>query len=447
MLVLLSICSFACKKDFLDKRPNSKQSKFSAANCQPLLDNFDIMNALYPIDGEVSSDDYYLLTSSYQSLFNQADKDIYRWDPAARRGITTANSSWIAPYTVVYNANLVLQTLKTDHGNLDQATINTLNGSALFFRANAFYQVAQLYAKPYSSTTADQDLGIPVRTSPDAGVNSERGTVKQTYDRIIQDFKDAITLLPITSSIKSRPNKTAAYAALARTYLAMEDYNNAGIYADSCLKYYNTLLDYNTISTVSNTPFARFNNEVIFHTTTNAVGAIQPSIALIDTLLYNSYDNNDLRKAVFFNTVSAGHKFKGNYNSVTNSAFFNGPATDEIYLIRAECYARNGKTTAAMTDLNTLLVKRWKNNTFINISASSADDALSKILIERRKELIFRGLRWPDLRRLNKDPRFQKTLYRNINGTIYTLPPNDLRYVLLIDQQVIDNSNLQQNPR
>ncbi|WP_367866953.1 RagB/SusD family nutrient uptake outer membrane protein [Pedobacter sp. WC2423] len=446
LFILICVCSISCKKDFLDVRPNSKEVKFSAADCQALLDNFDVMNALYPIDGELSSDNYYLLTSTYNGLFDQADKDIHRWASDARRN--GANSSWIAPYTVVYNANLVIKVLQDDPGNLNQITINTLRGSALFFRAHAFFQVAQLYAKPYDQNSTNSDPGIPVRTEPDLEVESERGTVKQTYDRIIQDFKEAITLLPLTSSIKSRPNRVAAFAALARTFLAMEDYNNAGIYADSCLKYHKTLLDYNSISRTSLTPFTRFNDEVIFHSTTNAAGPVRPSIALIDTLLYRSYNDHDLRKEIFFNPVAAGQRFTGNYNPVTIAAFFNGFATDEVYLIRAECYARNGKIDLAMADLNTLMKTRWDDNVvYPTIGATTVDEALSKVIEERRKELLFRGLRWSDLRRLNKDTKFQKTLYRNLDGTTYSLPPNDKRYVLLIDQQVINNSNLQQNPR
>lgn len=445
IIILLSIGMIACKKDFLEVRPNSKKVQFSAADCQALLDNFDVMNALYPIDGEISSDDYYLRTPTYLGFIEPAMRDLYRWDPAAQR---IMGGGWVSPYNVVYNANLVLQVLQDDPAKLDQITINTLKGSALFFRAHTFYQIAQLYAKPYSQTTANQDLGIPVRTSPDLEVESQRGTVKQTYDRILQDLKDAASLLPITSALKSRPNRVAAFAALARTYLSMEDYNNAGNYADSCLKYYGTLIDYNTISKTSMTPFARFNDEVIFHSTTNAAQAVQPSSALVDTLLYQSYDNNDLRKVIFFKQVAAGRRYTGNYNPVTNSAFFNGFATDEVYLIRAECYARNGKITEAMNDLNTLMKKRWLNTILYPIIvAGTADEALRKILEERRKELLFRGIRWSDLRRLNKDSRFEKTLIRNIDGTTYTLPPNDLRYVLLISQQVMNNANFEQNPR
>ena len=81
------------------------------------------------------------------------------------------------------------------------------------------------------------------------------------------------------------------------------------------------------------------------------------------------------------------------------------------------------------------------------VTVTDADELLRIILQERRKELLFRSLRWTDLRRLNKDSRFAVTLTRKLNNDTYTLPPNDARYVLPIPQQEIEESGIQQNPR
>ncbi|MGN6177904.1 MAG: RagB/SusD family nutrient uptake outer membrane protein, partial [Mucilaginibacter sp.] len=111
------------------------------------------------------------------------------------------------------------------------------------------------------------------------------------------------------------------------------------------------------------------------------------------------------------------------------------------------CAARSGDANTAMNNLNTLLRNRYASGTFTNLTASSGDDALNKVLKERRKELLYRGIRWSDLRRLNQESRFQVTLVRNVNGQTYTLPPNDPRYVELIPVDVISNSTMAQNPR
>ena len=118
-----------------------------------------------------------------------------------------------------------------------------------------------------------------------------------------------------------------------------------------------------------------------------------------------------------------------------------------MYLIRAEAAARAGLKDSALADLNRLLSTRWKTGTFVPYAAGSADQALDIILAERRKELIMRGTRWFDLRRLNKEPRFAKTLVRIQNSTTYTLSPNDNRYTFLIPAQVIALTGMQQNTR
>lgn len=168
--------------------------------------------------------------------------------------------------------------------------------------------------------------------------------------------------------------------------------------------------------------------------------------AQVDSNVYKSFnDPNDLRLAIFFYNNGGEIEFNSQFDY--NNALSAPIATNEILLTKAECEARLNNTAGAMKDLNALLVIRWVTGTYSNLSASSADDALRQILRERRKELLFTGLRWSDLRRLNKDSRFATTLYRNINGTIYSLPPNDPRYALPIPDNEINLNPIPQNPR
>ena len=134
--------------------------------------------------------------------------------------------------------------------------------------------------------------------------------------------------------------------------------------------------------------------------------------------------------------------------SYAGSVFpFTGLATDELFLTRAECYARDSNSSAALADLNTLLRHRFASGTFIPVSAPSPAAALDSILLERRKELPFRGLRWTDLRRLNLDGA-NITIHRSLNGTPYTLSPNSNLYTLPIPPDVLnDNPGMIQNTR
>ncbi len=456
---MFSLLLCACKK-YLELKPDKKlYVPTSLADCQALLDDYNTMNEqAYPGDGEVASDHYYVTDATYLSLVNNDERDNYIWSTQANHAV----SSWSRPYKVVFNANLVLQVLENVNPKIGEE-YDRVKGSALFFRGYALYSLASIYCKPHDETSSGNDLGVPVRLSPDIDQIYGRGTVQQTYQQIIQDLKSAADLLPNGSSIKSRPNKQAAYAALARVYLAMRDYTNAGIYADLSLKINKNLLNFYTLSTTATLPFSRFNDEVIFASSLFSFSILSQTNAKITKSplypLYDSYQSDDLRKQLFFRSNTGANAntfaFKGSYqNSASN--LFNGLATDEMYLIRAECYARGGRTIEALKDLNDLLKTRWQVNKdasgnvistkYVNYTASSPNEALAIILKEREKELIFRGIRWTDLRRLNKES-FAVTISRTVNGITYSLPPNDLRYTLLIPQDVIINTGVPQNSR
>jgi len=299
---------------------------------------------------------------------------------------------------------------------------------------------------PYDPSTSRTDPGICLRLSPDFNIGTNRATVQQCYDQILEDLQTALDLLPSTSSYKTQPSKWAANALFARIYLAMRNYSKAFSYADACLLQNGVLTDYNTLNLSSFNISNTLLDEDIFHTSLVGYYLLGRTRAIIDSTLYNSYNQNDLRKTLFFFPTNGSFRFRGSYDYNNNK--FSGLATDEIYLIRAECNARAGNVVAAMNDLNTLLIKRWSNNgSWVPFTATDADDALRKILIERRKELIFRGLRWTDLRRFNKEDAFKKTLTRIINGITYTLTPNNIKYAVPIPPTEVQLSGISQNPR
>ncbi|TKC65194.1 RagB/SusD family nutrient uptake outer membrane protein [Pedobacter hiemivivus] len=458
LLSALGILVSSCQK-YVDIKKSGAQSFIESANdCQLLMDNYELFNTGYPIDGEVSADDYYMNDARFGSdQISIEDRTIYTWQSGA---IRTAAQQWVDIYNKIYHANLVLEAVQELNGKEQPAVLNNLRGSALFLRAYAFWNLAQLYTKTYDAATAQSDPGIPIDLSSDINDVPGRGTVQETYNRIVQDLTEAAGLMNPVSSLASRPNKAAAQAMLARVYLSMRDYPNALSSANAALTLRNTLINFNTLDKESFSPFRRFNEEVIFHSTLYSKnGSLEPGygyedLAIINPVLISSYATDDLRKIILVkeNTdvpvPSGTYRFTGNYEGAVGSAkLFNGLAVDELYLIRAECYARAGNTGLAMGDLNTLLRSRWAEGTFTDLEATNADNALSIILTERRKELLMRGQRWTDLRRLNKEPRFATTLSRTVQGMTHTLPANDLRYTLLIPQEVVMKSTIPQNQR
>jgi len=91
------------------------------------------------------------------------------------------------------------------------------------------------------------------------------------------------------------------------------------------------------------------------------------------------------------------------------------------------------------------MVTRWRKNRFQPFTAASTGEALALVLKERRKELLFRGLRWMDIKRLNKEGA-GINITRVVNGMRYTLEPGDPRFALPLPADVIDASGMPQNP-
>lgn len=441
VLTLLVLAFASCNK-YLDKKPNSTLLiPGTLADLQTLLDNYNIMNFGNSGISEIIAGDIYVTSSDLASNYMANDRLLYTWDKDVN-----LSDAWSFYYKPVSYCNIVLDELQKLKSYNNQATYNDVKGQALFFRSFNFWQLAQVYCRPYSNA-ADTDPGIALRLTSDINESTTRATVQQTYDQIVHDLKQAASLLPKIAIAPVRPDKASSFAMLARVYLSMNDYINAGKYADSSLQIKNVLLDYNSLVAGSAQPIPKTNPEVLFQALGGS-GAIVPPVAKIDSVLYNSYDNNDLRKQIFFTTnADNSHSFKGSYGTEASYFVFHGLAVDEMYLIRAESAARAGSKDGALADLNTLIQKRWKNSvTYPSITAIDATDALNKVLAERRKELLYRSLRWTDLRRRNIEGA-NIELKRVVNNTTYTLPPNDLRWVLLIPLNIINISGIEQNPR
>jgi len=443
-ILITVIIIIPCCKKYLDAKPDKQlEIPSTTQDMQALLDNFRKMNQNDPSGGEISCDNYYLTDASWNSLTTDMQR-IYLWQNDFL--FTAYPNMWSNAYDAIYIPNTVLDYLsgiKKTNDNADEW--DDIKGQALYFRAKEFHQVACTWALAWNSVTASTDLGIPLRLNSDFNSPSERGTLEETYDQIISDLKESIPLLPVMPVSVYRPSRPAAYGLLARVYLSMRKYELAGSYADSCLQLNNSLMDYNTLRASATWPIAAVNVETIMYSSARNWGPLSNSGAKIDSVLYASYDSNDLRKTIFFKNNNNGtYGFKGTYTG--GSAQFSGIATDEVYLVKAECEARGGNINGAMDDLNTLLITRWKQGTFVPFTAANVSDALNLILTERRKELLYRELRWMDIKRLNKEGA-NIMLKRIINGQTYILPSNDPRYALALPEDIIQQTGMQQNPR
>lgn len=445
VITTIIIIAFAsCSKSWLNVKSSQSLAVPTTLNdFQSLMNNTGTFNFYRASMQEVGSNDILIPDAFIQAGSVPNAVDNYTWSHTAPY---LQVSDWVNNYAAIVNCNVVLEGLqKIQPSNLlDQQTWNTIKGEALFERAFIFFEISQIFSPPYISSTATKDLGIPIRLTSDVNPPSVRSTVQATYDQITDDLIMAKDLLPSHAQFKTQPSSPAASGLLARVYLSMGDYADAKKYSDSCLLVYNKLIDYNSdpsINVTNPNTITIFNDEVLFHSEMN----LSNYAFEIDSSTYKMYDSNDLRSTIFFTSDgNGGISFVGNYTG--DASTFDGIATDEIYMIRAECNARANDIVGALADLNAVLIKRWKIGTFVPITAVDSSDALYKILAERFKELITRGTKWSDLRRLNMDTRFAITISRTCLGVNYTLSPNSYQYTFPIPDDIIQISHIQQNP-
>ena len=416
---------------------------------QALLDRDIVMNGgdgqgLTPQLGESRADNFYLSDIDFISNLPVEKQNYYLWTEQPYDGGLVLD--WDYPYRTVLVCNTVLDGLVAISSvNRNSERFNYIRAQALFHRAHMYYSLAQVFCPPFDRSGANDGAGIPLRDGSDMNDHPYLASVGETYSQILEDLHTATQLLPTDDTYKTRPSKQAGYGMLARVYLTMQEYELAGKYADSCLSIRSDLLDYNDLDAADPYLFQGIQHpinekEVIFYTAMlSDMSQNFPTSYMyhsVDTNLYDSYADDDLRKVVFFEDKGDGtFRFKGSYN-YRPTMYFSGLATDEVYLIRAECYAREGKIDETLADLNFLLQHRWKESVdFTHIEERNQGKLLEIVLNERRKELLFRGLRWSDLRRFNLEG-YNDTLKRNINGKEYILPPEDSRFTMRFPLQV-----------
>ena len=418
------------------------------ADFEAILDNATTMNGRSAHQfAIIGSDDYYLTDEAWNQISDPPRKNGYIWNTEIYEG--EPSYDWNFGYKRILYANIVLEGLdKINPENEEVARWETVKGGAHFYRGSTFFYLAQLFARQYNSETSETDLGIPLRLEPDANLKIKRASLESTYVQIIEDLKIAVDLLPYSTKFKQQPGKQAAMAMLARVYLQMGNYEQAKGWADETLAVSQELIDYNTLDFNAAYPFpngGQTNVEILF---LDLTGTIVNEIDFnANETLYSSYQDNDLRKLAFWKESSTGTGYyRGSYTG--KSSFFTGLAIDEVFLIRAECNTRLGKLTEAIDDINTLLSSRFKRDAYVPLDNNlHKDELLQVVLNERRKELVFRGLRWADLKRLNQDPDLATGISRNLKGTEYKLEPNDVRWVWPIPNDAVEIGGLQQNPR
>jgi hypothetical protein len=448
-LLILSGCT-----KFLDIKPKDKFIPVTVADYEGLLNSSNNLN-YGDYYWDLLSDDAFLPEGEPGNLFSKqapSSRKIYTFNtlPYSEGNL---DYEWSEGYKRIFYSNTIIN-------NVMDATEGTednkkgIRAEALLTRAMEHLLLVNMYAQHYDAATAATQLGIPIALIADINAKFKRNTVQEVYDQVINDINTAIPDLPSEHKLtKFRACKAGGYAALSKVYLFMGDYANAKKNADLTLALQSELANMNDNKIVNPGPFPNVPGAPVGWTdipdcqhnkeTIVARHFLRPFGLGMDvcaspelTALFSSDDRRWMLyyadgwpPAPPFNYMSRYH-----VKIFLRGDFYNNfLGVPETYLIRAECNARTNNLSAALDDVNKLRLNRitpaaYKVFTPADFN-NDAEKVLRFVLEERRRELAFTGIRVIDLKRLNKETRFQKTVTHIAEGKTYELLPNSNNYV------------------
>ncbi len=453
LLLMLAMMLPACKKILnIDRATDPTPTPVTVEDFEQMLNSPEICETPFYLIDEVTDD-------TYRDLGNTSG-NFYTWamDPWSR----SEDPMFKNCYKWIVQMNLVINGMPKalPAGQMSDRRALAI-AQAKINRAYFYLQLVNIYGKHYQVSTAGIDLGVPLILQVNNQVSYPRASVAQVYQQILTDLREALATAELPDTDKKNiiyPGKAAALALLARTYLYMGNYPQAEKAAADALAIKDKLLNYlgykapgsndgRLITLVDQ----KKNDEVLLLRVNTVIGISNASFDYQNLLypsaeLLASFDQtNDKRYIASFKPQSFY-----SFGIINNDCSYNySIGVPEIMLIKAECLARANDAVGAVNLLNTLRAKRIVN--YMSLPTNiTAEQALSLVLEERRRELMFKGLRLFDLKRLNLDPRFRKDIVRrDQNGkALVTLPAGSPNYLIPFTKATLNaNPSLVQNPR
>jgi len=349
---------------------------------------------------------------------------------------------WIKAYFFIEIANTMIE---AEIDVVPEEQIKQYKAEAYALRAMVHMDLCRFFGKAYHLDNGESK-SIPYIDKIDYTYLPYRDLMKVIYSKAIADLKKAIPDLPVSKGNEYYMNANAANALLARIYMDIHEYETARTYAREAIKGvgFMTTDEYKKgLSTVNSesiftigsheSQYSQYRSFTSFHDDLDGMG----EDFLVNTDLFKSFNNNDIRKAFFIPEDAYWMYYDGNVyegNTIPASVFwkyalytkgytaygkfprkdvvigsdrgtlglgdYNYIRASEMILTIAECDARlEDNNTEAQ---NLLFSIQSRSIPGAVKSTSTGQSLVDEILAERRKELFGEGHGLTNIKRLGK---------------------------------------------
>lgn len=339
---------------------------------------------------------------------------------------------WQNCYFAINEVNNLLAALPDIPGT--QEFTDRIAGQAYFLRALYYHTLMKVYA--YDPTAIVEEVnygGVPLMLKPVKKFTDieykPRATIDEVYGQIYSDLEMAESMLEGKAIGGSDPefyaSAGAAAALWSRVALHKGDYKKVIAEATTALNSnvgsFATNAGYVNAWRAAKHPESMFElsyliadnigvNESLRATFTSrnfltSASFVTRGNVVVSNDLYSKYSTSDVRRQLIMNGVGRNN----GRNEMTKFLSKSGTANldnvpviriSEMYLNRAEAYARDGQHDLARKDVN--MIRERAGLTPV-ASTLQGEPLIEEILLQRRLELAFEGHRFFDLKRLGKD--------------------------------------------
>lgn len=441
-----------CSEDFLNNNPTKHitddMASQSASGLRSIIEGIHNMIYSYSSDSDQSftlgqpafNIHYDMLGDDFINTMAAYHISVYRWQDHTDPYGDINERAWDFYYKVIQHANQVITGVEKLK-DAPASDVASLKGEAHTLRAWAYYNLVQLFGKRYVKGAANDNLGVIIRKEVTYDA-VKRSTVAEVYALIDEDMKIGLENLAKAPDLgrKNAIRYSTACGIAARIALTKSEWADAAKYADLAIQKSGATLQSGaalcdgfcklsasewmwgyTQNSLQDFFYASFFATYGY----NFKGKISGFKFAVNRDIYDKMGENDARRGwwvcldrkdpipedAYVNYFEGGTKEPKWEITGQNVKFRAKSANDthgdllimrlgEMYYIKAEAEARQGKDAEAKKTLEEIMVTRDPDYK----TTATGNELIEEILRNRRIDLWAEGQRFFDMKRLGVVP-------------------------------------------